>query len=453
MRESGMITIKSSPNLIHSSTGSLDSFDDGFPTLSVGRISILSLLSGLIWLAILNFGSLGSRIGAVLTAILLLISLVLLAKGQTVNSLVFLAYLAILEPAIRLYISFMPYLILEYLFIIWVTVALLKYKTQRLQAPAVFYLLYLIIEVLGAFDAFNFELARSILVSSMTIGFALLLLNKLDLGKRDLSQLFTAIIIGVATLMVIIGYSYVTKPIEWGSQSNFSASGGMGPVQTSMLLGLGASIFLLLADRVGIGYRLVYIVFAGAISIMMVLTFSRNGLYLTAIVLLAYYILFSRLYLRTVLIFILLSILGLYIFEFATQVAGPSFVARYSDTNTTGRDLLITYGWKMFLDNPFWGVGTSNFYVVVAQTEYYGRESGAHNELIRAAAEHGIWGLSTWLLFFLSSTWLGFRQFKDKTRALRMALLLFFFAYLAVNGIKLLIQPIILLIALSANEF
>lgn len=426
---------------------------DAFPAPDLRRVFLLSVFAGLAWLLIINLNTLGVWIGVILTGIMLVISLMMLGKGKIVESLAILVYLAMVQPAQRTYIVPLPYLTLEYFFIFWILMSLGKHKAQHLRAPAIFYLLYLLLEILGVLNAFNAENARSILMSSMTIGFALLLVSKLHFGKDDLSKLFMGIIIGAFSLVVIIGYGYGTSSIDWGRQSNVAASGGMGPVQISMLLAIGAIIFLLLADRVNSVQRLMFIVLAAGISLVMVLTFSRNGLYLTIIALVAYYFLFSRFSGRTIAMVIFLSILGIYLFGVATQVAGPAFTERYSSTDPTNRDLLVRYGWRIFLDNPLLGVGTSNYYRVVAQSEYLGSVSGAHNELIRAATEHGIFGLVFWLFFALSCVRLGFSQARGKTRALRMTLLMIFFAYLAVNGLKLLIQPLILLVALSTTEF
>lgn len=426
---------------------------DVFPELDISRILILSILSGMIWLGVRSFGTLGGWIGVVFTGIILLRSLVLQNQGKIIESLALVIYMAMVEPALRTFVGPLLYLTLEYFFVVWVILVLVKQKEYGLCVPAIFYLIYLVVEIFGVFGAFNSENGRSVLLFSMTIGFSLLLVNKLNLVKNDLRQLFMAILIGTTNLIVVIGYGYATSSVGWGSQSNSAASGDMGPVQISMLLAIGVIVLLLLADRVSFIHRLIYILGASFIALIMVLTFSRNGLYLTIIALITYYFLFSKFSGRTFVIILLLSILGISVFQFAEQFSGSAFITRYSNLNLSNRDVLVAHGWEIFLDNPIWGVGTSNYYQVIAQAEYFGKASGAHNELIRAAAEHGIVGLSVWLLFALSCVWLGLRQSNSKVRAIRMTLLVVFFAYLAVNGVKLLIQPLILLIALSINEF
>ena len=101
----------------------------------------------------------------------------------------------------------------------------------------------------------------------------------------------------------------------------------------------------------------------------------------------------------------------------------------------------------MFQNNFVWGIGTGNYQNAVQ--EYLGISSGAHNELIRAAAEHGVLGIFAWCLFMVSSLFLVLSSSRGKVRALRMAFVMIFFLYLAVNGLKLILQPLLLLISLS----
>jgi O-antigen ligase len=125
-------------------------------------------------------------------------------------------------------------------------------------------------------------------------------------------------------------------------------------------------------------------------------------------------------------------------------------VYRYSELNTTNRTDLFLYGWKIFVDNPLIGVGTGNYYTVVNSREFLGSKSGAHNELTRAVAEHGIVGLVVWLWFL----WAAFRDSYSvalgDTRPLRVALILFAFLGMFYNGLKLIIQPMLILVALTA---
>lgn len=421
-------------------------------SLDLPGIFWLSIFTGVVWLSVILVQDFGRWFGMAFVLLVMLISVYYAAKGDMVASISTVIYVAMLQPAIRRFLPGLPYLTLEYFFIVCSSLMLLKHKSKGLSAPAFFYLLYLCLEILGLFVTFNGEYARSIFFGSLSMSLSLLLAPRIGFLKTDLARVFKAVIVGAFNLVVLILYGYLTSTIDWGRQSSFAASGGMGPVQISMLLALAMIIFLIMADQVTLARRVMYGALAMGVGLIMVLTFSRNGLYLTVIALIVYYLLFSRISWRTIFIILMLSGAAIYMYGLAVQIAGNAFQQRYANLDSSNRDALALYGWRIFQDNMLWGVGTGNYYNVVSQAEYFGTVSGAHNELIRAAAEHGILGLMSWSLFLISSIWLGLRA-KGKTRALRMAILAVFFAYLAVNGMKMLIQPLLLLVALSVEAF
>lgn len=427
--------------------------DQSFPVFKFHHLAAWSGLSGIAWLVVINSGTMGEWIGVAGIGFLVLTCLVLLSKRRITESLSIVMYLAMVQPALRGYVTILPYYGLDYFFLFWFALAINKFKLDWL-LPAKFYLAYILIELAGTVTALNFEYSRAIFISSLVVGSVLVLASGYSITKENLRQLLFACTVGVFSLIVLILHGYISNnSIQWSTSSNFSSSGDMGPVQISMLLAVGVVIFLVLADRVRTAYRLIYLVIATVLSVLMILTFSRSGLYLAGIALITYYLLFSKFSWRSFVIIITVAILGIYAFDIVTQIAGQAAIERFSDINSTNRDVLARYGWQIFLDNPIFGVGTGNYYTVVSQAEYLGSVSGAHNEFIRAAAEHGILGFITWVGFALSAVWVAFRQSSGKVRSLRMTLVLFFFAYLFVNGLKLLIQPLLLFMALSIDEF
>jgi len=100
---------------------------------------------------------------------------------------------------------------------------------------------------------------------------------------------------------------------------------------------------------------------------------------------------------------------GLFIYFYVAKATNGLIEQRYGQQGSSGRDLLIEAGWKLFTENPVTGIGTGNFNSVVYENKLYFGESGAHDEFIRVAAEHGILGiLAYWgffiFLFFLNSS-------------------------------------------------
>lgn len=423
--------------------------------LNFKKLIFLSIISGFIWVAVASPGSWVTWLGFFTVVSLILYSTILLFQKKFVPSLSLLTYLAIIQPIVRTYVPSFPYLGFEYYFLFWSFIVLITSpnSNQKKTGAVVFYIIYLFLELFGILDVVNLENARSTIISSACVGAALLLLRKYKLEKPELTIIFTSILIGVFSISAVIGYGYITAPnIQWGTESNFASSGGMGPVQISMLMALGVIILLVLLERVPVITKSIYLLLTFIIATAMVLTFSRNGLYLVVISIIIYYIIFTRPSFRFLLLLLVIGLLGYLVYRVSYDAAGDVFIRRFSSTTSARTDLII-HGWKIFLDHPLLGVGTGNYAYVVAGQEYFGSVSGAHNELIRAAAEHGFFGLVTWLLFAFYSLYYGLKDKRSYVRALRITLLVVFFAYSFVNGLKLLSQPIVLFISLSVEDF
>lgn len=425
-------------------------------TIKSQSFLLWGLITSLAWILVLITRPIGGWIGTGYVICLLVYCLVLFFKGNLLHSLSILVYLAVIEPIIRTYSSFLPYLGLEYFFLGWIAAFALmtRKKSSTKWMPFIFYSLFLLLELFGLLRAENLEYARGILILSLTIGAALYFAVHIKITSGGSQKLFSFLIVGCINILSVIGYGYITnQEIQWETESSFAASGGMGPVQISMLLALGIIAIVLLLEKVKISTRILFLIIITISFIGMILTFSRNGIYLIGIACFCYFIVFSKLSFRKIFTLGIVLLVALIAFNIGTDYAGEVLIERYSDTNPSNRDVLVKYGWEIFLDNPFTGVGTSNFYSEISSDKYFGRTSGSHNELIRAAAEHGIFGLVFWVLFFVSSVLVVMDKKKRGSRALRMTLLAVFFAYLAVNGVKLLIQPLLLLIALAFEDF
>ncbi len=427
-----------------------------YPQIPLKDLFLWSGLSSLLWITVMITEPIGQWIGATYIVGLLIYIFILFFRGNIQKGLYILFYLATIEPIIRTYISPFPYLGLEYFFIGFTFGVLLLGKKKKVSrwAPAIFYAVFLLLEIFGLFLSVDLQNARSVLILSASVCSSLILINYFSFVSSDLYLLIKNILIGIINILAIIAYSYAANPnISWGSESSFAASGGMGPVQISMILALGIIGLIISTDLVKKTSRYLYIVLIAIIFIGMILTFSRNGLYLTLIAGFCYFILFKSLSFKSISILIILIIIGFIGFNFGMKYAGNALIERYSDTNPTNRDTLVIYGWNMFLENPLFGVGTGNYAKEVAKPEYLGKKSGAHNEFIRASAEHGILGLISWTLFTISTIWIGLKSSKRNIQAIRMTLLVVFLAYTAVNGIKLLIQPLLLLMALTIDKY
>ncbi len=98
------------------------------------------------------------------------------------------------------------------------------------------------------------------------------------------------------------------------------------------------------------------------------------------------------------------------------------------------------------------GIGTGNFNNAVKKFGLYGVESGAHNEFIRVAAEDGILGIVSYGLFYILLFYEILRRNKIQ-REYAIYFLLFFCLINVHNGLKISLQPLILMLSVATHTF
>ncbi|MDX1435521.1 MAG: O-antigen ligase family protein [Anaerolineales bacterium] len=377
-----------------------------------------------------------------------------LIRRQFVEGLAMIAYLAAVQPAIRLYIPQLPYLFLDYAFVIWALMILAPHIDRlKLSSPVFWYGLFIVLETLFLLRADSFTFGRTVLIPNITLLLILLIAAQLRLNYADLRRVFIWFLAGAFSIAALAGRIYFSGAlVEWSTSSNFDASGGMGPNQVSFLLATAAFICILLGSEARGWLKIMYWVISFGAAYLMVLTFSRGGIYLLTASVLAYILFSNRLSLRTTLA-ILLAGVGLFVvFQVAADTTQGLVIDRYREFDAENRVVLAEVGLRIFADNPLFGVGTGNYYVVVSERELFGSTSGAHNEWIRAAAEMGVLGLVTWSAFALSSLRQSIIGGGRSARALRVVFLGLGLVSMLYNGLKLVTQPYLFLIALTANE-
>jgi len=226
---------------------------------------------------------------------------------------------------------------------------------------------------------------------------------KISLGQ--LKRMIVAVLgptVGIAFLALFT--TFTAADLTFSTQSNFTTSGGFGPVQVSLQLGLGALLafyYAILEKKNGLIAVTMLILAIWLIS-QSVFTFSRSGLYNTVGALLAgSFFLFREPRQRIALI--LGGALSLALFVWVIFPALDDFTdgrlgLRYQDTRTTGRDVLIRADWQAFIENPVFGVGPgeSRFY-----HGRFGICTSSHTKYTRLLSEHGSLGLVS-LLILLS---------------------------------------------------
>ena len=204
--------------------------------------------------------------------------------------------------------------------------------------------------------------------------------------------------------------------------------------------------------------KLLYFTVIAIQCIIMVLTFSRGGLYFFGamfFLLNIEVIAKAKINLSYIFGLILLIPIGNYIFDFTNEQTSGAVIDRYSEEGVSNRDVLVEVGISIFKDNPLFGIGTGNFNLVAADTKYFGEISGAHNEFIRFLAEHGFFGFTFYIFFFilLFSKLIEYRQ--KIPFVIIPIILIFAFNFWSIhNGLKLSLQSFSLFIAVSySNNF
>lgn len=211
----------------------------------------------------------------------------------------------------------------------------------------------------------------------------------------------------ISTLVYMYLYTPSIKDVVTNTESNFETSGGFGPNQVSTILGLGIFLFfikIILNSRTVL-IRNLNILFFIIITFRGIVTFSRGGV-ITGFVMIIIVVLFLLYYTKSqakskilmLVAFGVFALLGIWSYS-SIQTSGL-IDKRYANQDArgreklsklTGRERLIESEYKMFLDNPIFGIGVGKNKEY--RMEATGIEAASHNEITRMLAEHGMFGL------------------------------------------------------------
>ncbi|MBX2932315.1 MAG: O-antigen ligase family protein [Chitinophagaceae bacterium] len=270
--------------------------------------------------------------------------------------------------------------------------------------------------------------------------------NKLT--PKQINIIMENIRIASVFLAGIVLVAHLQGKIDYSTASSSEASNGMAPVQLSGYFGVSTFLFLVsILSTFDKRAKIIQVVALVFTLTLMILTFSRGGLYFFAITTLIYFF-YNRSNFKGYLRFILLLPAFYLIYTFAIEQSEGRVITRYEQKGSSNRDILVTIGFYIFSDNPLIGIGTGNYNKYIVQKNYFTVESGVHNEYVRAAAEHGIFGIFTYWGFFIA---LLINIFKRKKPEREYALYFFvlFFLITIHNGLKIAIQPLMMLLAIS----
>ena len=211
----------------------------------------------------------------------------------------------------------------------------------------------------------------------------------------------------MATLVYMYLYTPSVKDVVTNTESNFETSGGFGPNQVSTILGLGIFLFfvkIVLSSKTVL-IRNINVLFFVIITFRGIVTFSRGGV-ITGFVMIIIVVLLLLYYTKSqakskvvmLVVFGLFALVGIWSYS-SIQTSGL-IDKRYANKDArgreklsklTGRERLIESEFKMFLDNPIFGIGVGKNKEYRLETT--GIDAASHNEITRMLAQHGMFGL------------------------------------------------------------
>jgi len=362
----------------------------------------------------------------------------------------YLPFICYTEPYMRGFIRAIPYLSIEYLYLFVFGVLILRnLRTAKPHSHGfILMILFGIVEFLNGLFPDDPRLLRPILINSASLIIVIVWSSLNRLSPLLIHKLLTNIKLASIFLAGIVLVAHIRGGISYNSASNYDSSNGLAPVQLSGYLGLG-SILLLFSfmNPEQAKHRVLNIVLFAVCTTIMILTFSRGGLYFIAIIT-AIYMFFNRASFTSYFKFIFFIPIGWGIYNYVVNETGGAIVKRYERKDSSNRDVLIIAGFKLFLDEPLLGVGTSNYPSEVVKRNYFNQVSTAHNEFVRALAEHGIVGFFTyWMFFIILTKNILARQGPNKEYSLYFLTL--FCLIIVHNGLKISIQHLLMMLAVA----
>lgn len=328
--------------------------------------------------------------------------------------LTLLLYIVILEVLFRMKSSGSMYDIGKYS-IIYFCILGFSFKRISLKAWPYFFILILFIPgIILTVNTFFFEIdvRKKImfnLLGPFSLIFASLYTYNKTLTLNRLNELLFVMggpLISILSAVIIYTPSN-TKEVFENTSSNFATSGGFGPNQISVILGLGAFLFFIqfFFNRKEKLFSYVSLFLFFLFAYRGLITFSRGGVLTSlAMILVFCYVVYNLLNKparsKFLGVFSVLFVLSVVAWLFTSYQTGGMIDKRYNNQDAAGRfktsrlsgreDIMET-DLKFFYENPVFGVGPGISGILREDEGIYGAQ--AHSEPTRLLAEHGSLGL------------------------------------------------------------
>lgn len=375
--------------------------------------------------------------------------------NKVVKVLTVFPFLIYSEMFVRAYVTWIPYLFMPYLFLIVFSI-LIANRGSFLKVHNRYFILmfiFLLVELINSFRTNFPDNTRALLINSTVIAMVALWGSSNVIAPDLANKILNSLKLAGIYLCGIILMRYLKGSIEFQAYSGSEGTNGLAPVQTSGYLGFTASIFFFSIMNGGKEKKnLVINILALVLSaVFMLLSFSRGGIYFLAIMM-ALYISFNYHNFKKYFLLLLLLPIGLTAYNFVVAETNGLIKERYNQEGTSGRADLIRAAYRLFLDHPLTGVGVGNFNEEIRTSKLYDESSGVHNEFARVAAEDGILGLIFYWGFFMA-LFINILYRRAVQREYAIYFFVFFCLIIVHNGLKISLQPFLLLLAIATPSF
>ncbi|GLB50852.1 O-antigen ligase family protein [Neptunitalea lumnitzerae] len=357
--------------------------------------------------------------------IILALGFIFIFKSRNKNHEVLMvcAYMAGADVFMRMTSGLFFSELMKYIIIVYMVLGIVY---NNISKPAFLYIVYILLLIPGIYmsgiNILNYEAEfRKVIAFNLsgpvcTGVCAIYCINK-TVSYQELSRIlywFLLPIVSMTSYMAL--YKSDLSSLFLNTTSNFGASGGYGPNQVSVALGVGIFIllyrFLLCSEKIWL--KAINAALMGYMIYRGLLTFSRGGI-LTAAAAIVPFLGFLYLSLGDKLKKSLfktlgvLSLLLLIVWGYSNIVSNGLLEKRYNNQDALGREKedalggreeLIAYELEAFNENPFLGIGVGNnkFY----REDESGIEAASHNEITRLLAEHGMLGFLAFSILFIT---------------------------------------------------
>lgn len=280
-----------------------------------------------------------------------------------------------------------------------------------------------------------------------------LFVHAIRFNKSQTENLLISLLGPIAGIASICFFTTVSDDsIVFDTESNFKTSGGFGPNQVSSVVGLGVLSALLLVLRGGVVFsgKIVLLGLALFMAAISALTFSRSGVVIAAITLMAVTPFLARsgknianyLFAASVIV----AVCNFLLIPVLESFTGGKIGERFRERGMTNRETLMWGDVELFLNYPLFGVGMGH-----SQDKRPTKAGFTHSEVTRMLAEQGVFGAAGLLTLIVAGAGNVRKTHKPEDRIITVAFIVWGSLFMFSNAMRI-VSPM-LLIGLAFTNF